>query len=108
MARTERIVMALVVAVSMVAAAFNASTAEEAGKALFIKYCSACHVDGGNVVNPLKTFHKKDLDANNVKTEEDVLKIMRNPGPGMTKFSEKTIPDNVAKQIAAYILSAFK
>jgi len=80
---------------------------EESGEALFKKYCAVCHVDGGNIINPLKTFHKKDLDANNVKTEEDVLKIMRNPGPGMTKFSAKTIPDATAHKIASYILTAF-
>jgi cytochrome c6 len=33
---------------------------------------------------------------------------MRNPGPGMTTFDEKTIPDKQAKEIAEYILKSFK
>jgi cytochrome c6 len=33
---------------------------------------------------------------------------MRNPGPGMNKFDEKTIPDKEAKMIADYILKTFK
>jgi len=33
---------------------------------------------------------------------------MRNPGPGMTKFDEKTIPEETAKAIAEYILETFR
>jgi hypothetical protein len=33
---------------------------------------------------------------------------MRNPGPGMTRLDEKTIPDKDAMEIARYILEAFK
>jgi len=33
---------------------------------------------------------------------------MRSPGPGMTKFDAKTIPDKEAKAIADYILRTFK
>jgi cytochrome c6 len=107
MARTNSIVVMFFVFVSFTFSAANTCFSEESGEALFKKYCAVCHVDGGNIVNPLKTFHKKDLDANKVKTEEDVLKIMRNPGPGMTRFSEKTVPDPMARKIATYILSAF-
>jgi cytochrome c6 len=32
---------------------------------------------------------------------------MRNPGPGMTAFDEKTIPDTDAKEIAEYVLKTF-
>jgi cytochrome c6 len=33
---------------------------------------------------------------------------MRNPGPGMTKFDEKTLPQKDAKAIAEYIHKTFK
>lgn len=82
--------------------------AGEPGEALFKQFCAVCHVDGGNIVNAEKTLHKKDLDAHNIKTEEDIIKIMRNPGPGMTKFNEKTVPDKQAKEIALYILNTLK
>jgi cytochrome c6 len=51
---------------------------------------------------------KKQLNANNVRTEADIIKIMRNPGPGMTAFDQKTISDAEAKVIATYILKTFK
>jgi len=78
------------------------------GETLFKKHCSLCHPDGGNVVNPQKTLHKKDREANGVKKASDIVSKMRNPGPGMTKFYEKTIPDKDAKEIADYVLKTFK
>lgn len=77
------------------------------GEALFKQHCVACHPDGGNVINPQKTLHKKDREANSVKTAEDIIGKMRNPGPGMTKFDEKTISDADAKAIAEYELKTF-
>lgn len=84
------------------------SATEKSGEALFKQHCAPCHVDGGNIVNPKKTLHKKDRQANHVKSAEDIVKIMRNPGPGMTKFDEQTIPNGEAKTLAEYILKTFK
>jgi len=90
---------------------------EHPGKALFKNNCSPCHPDGGNIINPKKTLHKKDLDANKITTAEDIVKKMRNPGPspthpqdwaGMKMFDQKTIPDQDAYKIADYILKTFK
>lgn len=78
------------------------------GASLFKQNCSPCHPDGGNIINPQKTLHKKDREANNVKKASDIVKKMRDPGPGMTKFDEKTLPDKDAKEIAEYILKTFK
>ncbi len=85
----------------------NAAGADKSGEALFKQNCAVCHVDGGNIVNPQKTLHKKDREAHNTKKAEDIVKIMRNPGPGMTKFDEKTIPEKQAREIAEYILKTF-
>ncbi len=81
---------------------------KKSGEALFKENCSPCHAEGGNIINPQKTLHKKDLDANKIKKPEDIVKKMRNPGPGMTKFDEKTISGKDAKKIAEYILKTFK
>lgn len=97
-------------------AAFSLGTAitpeaKEAGKggaALFQQHCSPCHPGGSNNVNPKKTLHKKDREANGVKTAADIVGKMRNPGPGMTRFDEKTVPDSDAKAIAEYVLKTFK
>ncbi len=100
----------LVMAVSLFAASgFAKETPNgKSGEALFKEHCSMCHPDGGNIINPKKTLHKKDRDANNIKKAEDIVKKMRNPGPGMTKFDKKTVTDKDAKEIAGYILKTFK
>ncbi len=74
----------------------------------FKEHCAVCHPNGGNTINPKKTLSKKDREANGVKTEKDIIKNMRNPGPGMQKFDTKTVSDKEAKAIADYILKTFK
>ena len=78
------------------------------GEELFKKHCSACHADGGNVINPKKTLNKKDLAKSGIKDWRGVVKNMRSPGPGMAKFDKGTINDKDAKAIAEYVLKAFK
>jgi cytochrome c6 len=80
----------------------------DAGETLFKQHCAVCHPDGGNIINPKKTLHKKDREANGVKKAEDIVGKMRNPGPGMTKFDKKTISDKEAKEIAEYVLKALQ
>ena len=92
--------------VGAVASAEKASN--DAGATEFKEHCAICHPEGGNIINPKKTLHKGDREANNVSTEADIIKIMRNPGPGMTAFDQKTISDGEAKDIAKYILKTFK
>ena len=79
----------------------------KSGEALFKQYCSVCHPEGGNNVNPQKTLQKKDREANGVKSASDIVGKMRNPGPGMTNFDENTIPDKDAQAIAEYVLKTF-
>ncbi|HEY6873355.1 MAG TPA: c-type cytochrome [Geobacteraceae bacterium] len=102
------IAAAAVCALGAFAAAGSAAEAKAKGEALFKEKCAACHPDGGNVMNAKKTLKKKDLAANKIRSGADIVKYMRNPGPGMTKFDAKSIPDKDAKEIAAYILKAFK
>jgi len=78
------------------------------GEEAFVKNCGICHTDGGNIINPAKTLKWKDLNTNGLRTPADIVKNMRNPGPGMMRFDEETIPDSVATQIAEYILKTFK
>jgi len=78
------------------------------GEELFKLHCTDCHQDGGNIVNPQKTLKKADREAHGIKTAQDIVKQMRNPGPGMTQFDTKTIPDKDAKAIADYVITTFK
>lgn len=88
---------------------FTKETAKgKSGEEMFKEHCTICHPDGGNIVNPQKALHKKDLAKSGIKKPADIVMKMRNPGPGMTKFDKKTIPDKDAKKIAEYILKTFK
>ena len=91
--------------------------AEKSGEALFKDNCSPCHPDGGNILNPNKTLYRKDREANNIRTAEDIVKKMRSPGPapthpqkwaGMTMFDATKISDDEALKIADYILKTFQ
>ncbi len=78
------------------------------GEELFKQRCAACHPNGGNTINPLKTLHKKDLAANHIESPGDIVGRMRNPGVGMPRFDVNVIPERDAKKIARYILATFK
>ncbi len=85
----------------------SSSAADQAGETLFKQHCAACHPGGTNIINPQKTLQKKVREANNVKTADDIINLMRNPGPGMTKFDKNTVSDKSAKEIAEYVLKTF-
>ncbi|MHC1698091.1 MAG: c-type cytochrome [Geobacteraceae bacterium] len=78
------------------------------GEELFGQHCTVCHPAGGNIINPEKTLHRKNLEANGIKTVDDIIMTMRNPGPGMNKFDEKTLSNQDAQFIAEYVLNTFK
>ena len=78
------------------------------GKREFVEHCVVCHPDGGNTINMMKPLHRKELKANGIKSVKDIVDKIRNPGPGMTKFDEKTISKSEAKAIAEYIMKTFK
>ncbi len=98
----------IVLAFGVVLLASAAQAAGPDGKALFQKNCAACHVNGGNIVNPKFTLSKKDRYAHGVRTAAAIVKKMRNPGPGMTKFTKKMLSDKDAMAIARYIIKTFK
>ena len=81
----------------------EASVAEE----LYEKHCAACHPDGGNVMDAEKTLKTESLAEHGIKTPQDIVQVMRNPGPGMPAFGPETIPDEEALQMAEYILETY-
>lgn len=78
------------------------------GEREFEKHCASCHPDGANTVNPAKPLKKESLARNGITGWQGIVKVMRNPGPGMTRFDSQTIPDREARAIAEYVLKAFK
>ena len=97
-----------VMALFVFAMPFDAVSKTSPGEEAFLTHCAACHDKGGNIVTPGKTLFKKDLAKRGISKPADIVKTMRNPGPMMNKFDEKTIPDKTAKAIAEYILKTFK
>ena len=85
----------------------NTVQAAANGEDLFKQRCSACHANGGNIINPQKSLHKATREANKVNTVEAIIGKMRNPGPAMSKFDANILPDSDAKAIAEYILKTF-
>lgn len=109
MKRAARILTATVAMSALAAPAFAAGGKDaKKGEELFKQHCASCHADGGNIVNPKKTLGKEALKANGITDWKGIVKTMRNPGPGMTKFDAKAVPDKDAKKIAEYILKTFK
>ena len=82
----------------------NTARAAANGEELFKQRCSVCHPNGGNVINPQETLHKGEREVNTV---EEIVGKMRHPGPGMSTFDSKFLPDPDAKAIAEYILKTF-
>jgi cytochrome c6 len=97
----------IVAACCMPAAVLAADAPAKEGAALFKQYCAVCHPDGNNIVNQKKTLHKKDREANGIKSEKDIIRVMRNPGSGMQAFDEKTVSNSDAKEIAEYVIKTF-
>lgn len=103
------VIITVISLLSIGAAAFaEKPAAKNPGEAKFKEHCAVCHPDGGNIINAKKTLHKKDLMANNIKSAADIVKIVRNPGPGMTAMDAKVLSEKDAGEIAQYILKTFK
>jgi cytochrome c6 len=83
------------------------SSAPQKGQVLFEENCAVCHPQGGNIINPAKPLDRKTLAANGINSAADIVAIMRNPGPGMTRFGPEVIPQEKAEEIARYILKTF-
>ena len=82
--------------------------ASSAGAAAFEANCSECHPGGRNIVNPPKDLRTLTLRANGIASAQGIVAKMRKPGPGMTRFDPKELPDKEALEIAEYVLATFK
>jgi cytochrome c6 len=81
---------------------------ENSGKELYEKLCAKCHPDGGNKIKPDKPLYRKSLESHGIKSKDDIVNVMRNPGKGMKKFTEEKLSNEDAQKIAEYILETFK
>jgi cytochrome c6 len=77
------------------------------GEPLFRQLCSSCHPDGGNVTDPKNNLRRATLKAKRINKPEDIVAVMRKPGPRMIRFDSSTVSDADALAIADYILENF-
>ncbi|EKV01957.1 cytochrome c, mono- and diheme variants family [Leptolyngbya sp. PCC 7375] len=75
-----------------------------AGAQVFAANCAACHIGGGNAVNPAKTLKKDDLVANGKDTVDAITTQVTNGNAGMPSFGGRLTPEQV-ENVAAYILA---
>lgn len=101
--KNQTLTIAAVILVFAAASAFAAT-----GEELYKQHCASCHPDGGNIIKPKYTLHKKDMDREGVKGAKGIIKLIRKPEAGMTAFDKKTISDKDAQAIAEYVLKTFK
>ena len=100
--------VACLLALGAVAITSAGAGAAPNGKELFENTCAMCHPDGGNTINEEKTLKGTALKKNGITGKADIIKLMRNPGPGMAQFDEATLPQQDAEAIAEYVLTTFK
>jgi len=108
MQKCVAVIGTLVSAVLLASAAQAAMKGELDAKSGYERHCAVCHPAGGNTINPAKTLKKASLQKSGIKTSQDIVAVMRKPGPGMTAFSKKEITDKEARAIAVYVLTTFK
>jgi len=90
------------------AGAFAEESSNDVGATKFKQLCAMCHPNGENTITPKKTLHAAVRESNGVKTADDIIKLMRNPGPRMTIYNEKIMPQKDAEAIADYVMRTFK
>jgi cytochrome c6 len=79
----------------------------ELGEKIFKEHCAECHAKGGNLYRSTKTLSRKDLAANRIRTVEDIIRLIRNPGSSMHRFGPTQMPGEEADAVAFYVLEVF-
>lgn len=73
------------------------------GAKVFSANCAACHVGGGNMVNPAKTLKKTDLDQYEMASLEAIMSQVKNGKAAMPSFSGR-LTDEQIENVASYVL----
>ena len=84
---------------------FSSVKAIENGEKLFLKNCSACHLDGNNIIIPEKNLAKETLKENGMDSISAISYQILNGKNGMPAFGGRLTEDEIEK-IATYVLQA--
>lgn len=74
-----------------------------AGSQVFQSNCAACHMGGGNAVNPAKTLKRDVLEQNEMASLEAIQKQVTNGKNAMPAFSGRLTAQDI-ENVAAYVL----
>jgi cytochrome c6 len=81
--------------------ALAADTAD--GAKIFGANCAACHMGGGNLVNPAKTLKKDVLEQNEMASLAAIVTQVTNGKAAMPSFKGKLTPEQI-ENVAAYVV----
>lgn len=73
------------------------------GAKVFGSNCAACHIGGGNLVNPAKTLSKADLEANVMASLEAIKTQVTNGKGAMPSFAGRLSEADI-ENVASYVL----
>jgi len=90
-------------ALTFVAAPAYAASVE-AGQQIFAANCAACHIGGGNAVNPAKTLKKADLEKYGMYSAEAITTQVTKGKMAMPAFAGRLSAEDI-DNVAAYVLS---
>ena len=82
---------------------FSGANAIETGEKLFSKNCSACHLDGNNIIIPEKNLRKETLKENGMDSISAISYQILNGKNGMPAFGGRLTEEEIEK-IAIYVL----
>ncbi len=88
---------------TILAMAVTANISNVSANDVFAKYCSSCHKDGGNIMNPKKTLSKDHLAANKVDNIGSISALITSGKPPMPAFG-KDLSDKEIADVAKYVL----
>ena len=81
----------------------NASAVENSsGEVLFMKHCSGCHINGGNIVRRGKTLKIKALKKNGIYNPEAIAQVAREGIGSMSGYKE-VLGENGDQIVASWV-----
>lgn len=102
----KQIIAALILSLSLVTVWFGqpALASDIAnGAKVFGANCAACHIGGGNAVNPAKTLKKADLDKYEMASIEAIATQITKGKNAMPTFTGRLSEAEIA-DVATYVL----
>ena len=84
---------------------FVATTvAEEDGKAIFERNCSACHMQGGNMMAPDKTLSKEHLEKHGRYSVDAVYQLLKEGVKGTAMMSFERLGEDKLRAVTDYVM----